>query len=896
MAGGGGNANVGSIAVELTADTQQFIRGIGDATEQFSKLTDAIYNFAVGNVLKSLSSGLLNAAKAFSDAEFTAKKFDLAIKNLGYSDATAGLLNDLATELSKISKFDDDALVEAETGMLRIGVAAKDIGQLLPGIVDVASTLGLEVADVAAKIAKAVKGGESRGLKELGIVFDEVTKKAFASGTELQRTQIILKTFEVFSGGAQKSMESSAAAMANFAKVTGDLEESFGGIIDKPIAAVFNVISDVATVAKTALDLLPEPIKDATGSLMIFGSVAVGVLSSMTIMTKIAPILSGVFLAMSANVTKLYAVVKSLGVGLLALSTPILVVASAIGAVVVGIGAASRLSKGLGGNRPKSASDKNDNGLMSSTKDFFYELKESFKEGGSQIKNKFLQVVEPFTSALSDDRSANIKNIQDDLGKQLEKIYSTASATAAGKSSTNKRTGSTDDSVINIDTKALQEKLFNEIDVKDFSDALNVAAQNTDTLAFSFESATGALSDAGMRLQSVGSETLTPTKATKGLGDFGKEFANKNAQEIKNVQDQIALSNSLERSKAFADAQRHQETIDLWRGIGSSLAGAVGSAQVTRTENVLDASGKPVLDENGKPKTQEVTRQAAPVLSNVLAASGDKLMQGDFLGAGIAAVVSLITQTKAFGEILAALEPIFSKLVGIFEMLLEPLIPLFEVIGEVVSVILEVMTKLTLFKVVMKVLGYVIKGIVYFLKALVWYWVKIINFVIRLINLLPFVDIPLIKLGDSAENAAKENNQAADQTEKFTEALKDAVYNVPQIFKRQRYFLDAYNDTRIDSDGNTTSASSAGSGVNTFGSLGSMTSGSTYGTIRQALNGVGGTQQNQNAAYGNAVIIQNATIQSVESPEDLYRKIQRVSARATTAMGLTIYTPSRGTR
>lgn len=885
-------ANVGSIGVELTADTQKFIRGVGTATKKFSELTDAIYNFAVGNVLKSLSSGLVNAAKAFSDAEFTAKKFDLAIKNLGYSDTTAGLLNDLATELSKISKFDDDALLEAETSMLRIGVAAKDIGQLLPGIVDVASTLGLEVADVATKIAHAVKGGQAKSLKELGIVFDETTRKAFSAGTEFERTQMILSAFGVFSGGAQKAMESSAAAMANFAKNTGDLEEAFGGILDKPIASVFNTISDVALIAKTAIDLLPAPIKEATGNLLIFGSVAVGVIGSITILTKMVPLLNTVFLTMSGTVTKLYGVVKWLAAGIAALSVPILVTAAALGVVIAGIGAASMKAKGLTGIRPKSESDKNDGALLSGTKDFLYTFKEAFKEGAGEIKNKFLEVVKPFTSALDDDRSANIKNIQDDLNKQIEKAYAMSSTAKTAGGSKDK---SKEEFVVNIDADALREKLFDEIDVKNFSDALNVAAQNTDSLAFSFDSATEALGDAGLRLQSLGSETLTPVKSSKGFGDFGKEFATKNTQEIKNVQDQIALTNSLERSKAAADAQRHQQVIETWKGIGSSLVSAFGSAQVTRKELVFDSNNQPVIDQKtGKQETRDVTKQAAPVLSNVMAASGEKLLQGDFMGAGIAAVVSLITQTKAFGDILAALEPIFTGLVQIFQMLLEPLVPLFEVIGEMVGVVFEVLTKLTLFKGVMKVLGWVIKGIVFFLRALVKYWVSIINFVIRLINLLPFVDIPLIKLGESAEDAAVENNKAAEQTEKFTEALKDAVYNVPQIFKRQRYFLDAYNDTRIDGDTGTPSSTS----LNAVGSLSNMSlsrgGGATYGTIRQSLNNASMTAAG--AAQSGTVVIQNATIESVESPEDLYKKIQRVSARATTAMGLTIYTPSRGTR
>lgn len=208
----------GKKAKELKTNTAEAGKQTGLLQMGMEKLGGMIAGaFAVESIISFGKASI----EAFKGAELAAKKLEFAIKNIaGGSDSAFRQLIDQSSQLESISIFSDDSIQQAQVALAQYGLTADQISILTPKILDLASATGDDLGTATSKVIAAING-QTRGLKESGLAFDD-------TGTKLGNFNTFLQKSEKFAGATATALNTAAGAAANTANEIDNLQEDIG--------------------------------------------------------------------------------------------------------------------------------------------------------------------------------------------------------------------------------------------------------------------------------------------------------------------------------------------------------------------------------------------------------------------------------------------------------------------------------------------------------------------------------------------------------------------------------------------------------------------------------------------------------------------------------------------
>lgn len=234
-------------AIDQASGTLDHVNGkVGGLKGGLSKLGGLAGGALIGGIgvataaLGGLSVVLKQSFDAASEAEDIQAQLNATLESTGsIAGVTADAINEQALALSKVTKFEDDAIVAADALLLTFTKVGKDIfPDATEAILDVAQAMNMDLKSATMLVGKALNDPEKgmTALTRAGIQFTQSQKDAIAAmietGNVAGAQQIILKELETqFGGSAVAAGKTFSGQMEILKNQLGNVKEQIGGAL-----------------------------------------------------------------------------------------------------------------------------------------------------------------------------------------------------------------------------------------------------------------------------------------------------------------------------------------------------------------------------------------------------------------------------------------------------------------------------------------------------------------------------------------------------------------------------------------------------------------------------------------------------------------------------------------
>lgn len=251
--------SLGTLTVDLIAKIGGFSSGMDKAEREAQKRAKAIKG-AFAGIGRAIAAGIATIGagvgfKAIIDATVQAEKafalLDNAVKQSGGSAGrTTEQLADMASELQRLSTFDDEAIQGAEQLLLRFrSIHGLNFDRALQSTLDLATALGTDLESAAKLVGKALEDPQ-KGMTQLArsgvILSDEqqkLVKRFVEVGDKAGAQRVILDQLQrAYGGAAEAARNTLGGAITGLKNAFGDLLEGKGG----SVTAATQAINDLA--------------------------------------------------------------------------------------------------------------------------------------------------------------------------------------------------------------------------------------------------------------------------------------------------------------------------------------------------------------------------------------------------------------------------------------------------------------------------------------------------------------------------------------------------------------------------------------------------------------------------------------------------------------------------
>jgi biotin operon repressor len=222
--------------------------GLGDGLKEIasqSGLVSGQMNSLLGTVGRfgpavAITAGAIlfgkKALDEFADAQTRAFQTSVVLKNIG-SSATVEGLQQLGSEIQKLTGFDDDLVVSLGGTLAKFGVAGDQIPAAVRSIADAAAGTGQSMEEIGDTVGKALLG-QTRGLRQLGIEFKSTGNKA----RDLANIEEQLN--QRFGGAGAARRQTLAGAFDALQNATGNFFAAVGRILGPGMIKLLNFFAD----------------------------------------------------------------------------------------------------------------------------------------------------------------------------------------------------------------------------------------------------------------------------------------------------------------------------------------------------------------------------------------------------------------------------------------------------------------------------------------------------------------------------------------------------------------------------------------------------------------------------------------------------------------------------
>jgi len=266
-----------ALRLVIDADTRGAVQGLeklgATADRELSKSEQRLDKW--GNRLTTLGTGMVAfgaaavvglgaLARESEEANLSQVKLQNTINNMPkLAGATASEFTDLADSIQDVTAADADAIVEAEALLGTFNLTAQEIKNITPLVVDYARKFGVDMADAAVQVGKALDG-QVGALKRNGVSIDETLFKT-------DRYRAVQEALSDQVGGfAEAEGKTFAGSLERMKNELGDLAEGVGGGAVDAFTTMFGAVDKVAG----AFESISPGAQNLIGQVATFGAVA----------------------------------------------------------------------------------------------------------------------------------------------------------------------------------------------------------------------------------------------------------------------------------------------------------------------------------------------------------------------------------------------------------------------------------------------------------------------------------------------------------------------------------------------------------------------------------------------------------------------------------------------
>jgi hypothetical protein len=252
------------LVVPITADVDNFMKGINNAKSGASGLVDGISNIGGGVVagalgvagagVAGLSAILFDSTKKAMDAENIQADLNATLLSTkGVSGMTAQSINDLATSLSQVTKFEDDTIVTGQNMLLTFTSIGKDVFPMATtAMLNMATKMGKQPVDMAVQLGKALNSPVAgiSALTRVGVVFTDKQKemiKTMEDAGDIEGAQkVILGELNTeFGGLAEAAGTTTTGKLDIFKNKLNNIQDNIGAKVIPVMSALTDVASNM---------------------------------------------------------------------------------------------------------------------------------------------------------------------------------------------------------------------------------------------------------------------------------------------------------------------------------------------------------------------------------------------------------------------------------------------------------------------------------------------------------------------------------------------------------------------------------------------------------------------------------------------------------------------------
>jgi hypothetical protein len=281
---------------ETKAATESVKQGL-DGVQDAAKKTGGAFDTAMGVLAAQQIEKFGNAVSGFmkdaideaSAAQAGMVQLEQVIESTGgAAGLTADEISEMATAFSRITIFEDDAIIAGQTILAQFTSIGQDVfPQATEAMLNLATRMKIDLPAAAKIVGKAMEG-EFSGLSRFGVVIDEATKKQIdglikVGDTAGAQALILAELEKRFGGAAEAAGSTFAGSMERLNNAWGDFKETIGGALveNENFQKMLDKIIELVNGLADAFVAMPEPVQ--TGVVAIAGLGAV--------LAKLAPAL-----------------------------------------------------------------------------------------------------------------------------------------------------------------------------------------------------------------------------------------------------------------------------------------------------------------------------------------------------------------------------------------------------------------------------------------------------------------------------------------------------------------------------------------------------------------------------------------------------------------------------
>ncbi len=326
-------STIGTLNVALTAETSQFTKSFETIQAKMKSFGAAAKDVAIkaGIAFTGASLGIktmIDAANVQREAEL---KLASAIQGTGQA-IDIEKIKQYAASLQQVTTFGDEATIESAALLATFQLTESQIINLLPRVQNLSSMYGMSLKSAAIQVGKAM-AGNIEGFSRFGIVLTDTQKEVFKTGTELEKTSVLMRALDANTGNAAQALaQTGAGAMAQAANAAGDLREELGFMLEGAIVPLMQGSKEMFEGMIGFVKNLSPEIKDLASKFIIFGTLALGAVTTLGAVGALLPVLA--------------TGIAGIGTAMVAVAPPLLAVAAAAAAVVTAVGLVKKLKVG----------------------------------------------------------------------------------------------------------------------------------------------------------------------------------------------------------------------------------------------------------------------------------------------------------------------------------------------------------------------------------------------------------------------------------------------------------------------------------------------------------------------------------------------------------------------
>jgi hypothetical protein len=252
------------ILVNAEDHASSVLGGIGRALSGVGRIAAGVAAAGVGlaaGALVGLGKVLVDSVGEATAAQQGQAQLAAVLKSTGgAAGVTAAMANELATALSEVTRYEDDAILAGENMLLTFTNIGKDIfPDTTEAMLDMSTALGQDLKASAVQLGKAlndpIKGVTA--LQKVGVTFTAEQKKQIAAlvkaGQTAKAQKLILEELRrEFGNSAKAAGQTLAGQMYILNNRIKNVKESIGTALLPGLTALANALGPVVTGAATA--------------------------------------------------------------------------------------------------------------------------------------------------------------------------------------------------------------------------------------------------------------------------------------------------------------------------------------------------------------------------------------------------------------------------------------------------------------------------------------------------------------------------------------------------------------------------------------------------------------------------------------------------------------------